>query len=35
MPVLDIPEKLIVFLLFSAALWWLYNRTHPGAKTHK
>lgn len=26
---LDIPEILIAFLLFAAALWALYNWTHP------
>lgn len=26
---LDIPEMLIVFLLFAAVVWALYNWTHP------
>lgn len=32
---LDIPEMLIVFLLFAGALWAVYNWTHPVKGTRR
>ena len=32
MRLLDVPEMLIVFLLFAGLMWALYNWTHPVAR---